>query len=459
MSTDISKKIDVIFHPTHLPMKFPSSQGKLAQVLDNKISFIALKAIRNISFVLLSATAISFAVGSVAFWPATLTIGVFAIAALGIHILLNKSKCYYNPSKLQEHKKEATSLVLTYGYLDKHAQINESIKKDIIHPIKALLSKHSNIEKFFKYEIIDAKTFKEALTLELNYSEFDEALSLLKMLKTKTKKPEFLRVIEECKSILNDQFKKLITKKNEEYETIFSSQKEDFRDFYTFKKDLKFFIKQLESACSSSMIEGSKQAILNKIKRVKKHLEKFEKKSKETDSAHQKWDKELEQFDQELNAAYASLSQHYKLSVTKKDFIEQLNEVQKSSEGKKKEKTQSHQIFIEGLKDFEDEEKKKLEKFYEEKLNQEFASIDEETKLHIENLATRLASDEIYELTKQTKQASLEKKENLQRLKTKVDEKYEADLPNKTKYCDFSTEINETYKFAKSLMETILDSI
>ena len=124
------------------------------------------------------------------------------------------------------------------------------------------------------------------------------------------------------------------------------------------------------------MIEGSNEAILNKIKRVKKHLEKFEKKSKETDSAHQKWDKELEQIDQELKAAYASLSQHYKLSVTKKDFIEQLNEVQKSSEGKKKEKTQSHQIFIEGLKDFEDEEKKKLEKFYEEKLNQEFASID-----------------------------------------------------------------------------------
>lgn len=212
-------------------MKYPPSEGKLLQALDNKISFFALKAIRNISVVLLSATLFSLAVGSVAFWPATLTIGVLAISALAIQLLLNQSKCYYNPYKLQEHKKEATSLVLTYLYLDKHAQMNESIKKDILHPIKALFSKHSNIEKFFKYEIIDAKTFEQALTLELTYSEFDEALSLLNMLKTKTKKVEFNTVIDNCESSLKDKFNELITKKNKEYQTIFSSQKQDFRDF------------------------------------------------------------------------------------------------------------------------------------------------------------------------------------------------------------------------------------
>jgi hypothetical protein len=458
MSADISK-IDVIFHPTHLPMKSPPSEGKLLQALDNKISFFALKAIRNISVVLLSATLFSLAVGSVAFWPATLTIGVLAISAFGIHLLLNQSKCYYNPCKLQEHKKEATSLVLTYRYLDKHAQMNESIKKDILHPIKALFSKHSNIEKFFKYEIIDAETFKEALILELNYSEFDEALSLLNMLKTKTKKEKFREVIDNCASILKDKFEKLIRNKQTDYETIAESTKEDFRDFYTFKKDLKIFIKQLERACSSSIIEGDKIPLLDQINLLKKHLEKFEKNSKKTDSAHQKWDKELDQIDQELNAAYASLSQHYQLSVAKKDFICQLNEIQKSSERKKKEITESLQIFLEGLEHFEDDEKKDLETFYKAKLNQEFASIDEKTKFHIETLATRVASEEIYELTKQTIQASKEKDENHQRLKAKVNKKYEAALLNKTTYCDFSEQIEIIYDQAGALLDTALNAI
>lgn len=439
-------------------MKYPPSEGKLLQALDNKISFFALKAIRNISVVLLSATLFSLAVGSVAFWPATLTIGVLAISALAIQLLLNQSKCYYNPYKLQEHKKEATSLVLTYLYLDKHAQMNESIKKDILHPIKALFSKHSNIEKFFKYEIIDAKTFEQALTLELTYSEFDEALSLLNMLKTKTKKVEFNTVIDNCESSLKDKFNELITKKNKEYQTIFSSQKQDFRDFYTFKKDLKIFIKQLERACSSSIIEGDKTPLLDQINVLKKNLENFEKKSKKTESAHQKLDKELDQIDQELNAAYASLSQHYQLSVTKKDFICQLNEIQKSSEGKKKEITESHQIFLEGLEHFEHDKKEDLEIFYKQKLNQEFASIDEKTKFHIETLATRVASEEIYELTKQTIEASKEKDENLQRLKTKVNKKYEPALLNKITYCDFSEEIQNIYGQAKALLD-IADAI